>query len=180
MTGSDEFSDGKARACPESSTSLTLLDRANAGDALAWQQLQFLYRPLVCFWCRRHGLRQAQDVEDTTQEVFRALAGKIGRIVKGPKGSFRSLLYTMTQRRVADHFRRGRKQLAEATGGSDAQARLANVPHTAADSSADEDSPTERAILIRRALELVRAEFQPRTWQAAWRVVVEAESAADV
>jgi RNA polymerase sigma-70 factor (ECF subfamily) len=180
MTGPGEFSDKKPAARHWSSTSYNLLDRAKAGDAVAWQQLEFLYRPLVRFWCRRRGLRQAQDMEDATQEVFWALAGKIGSIMKGPKGSFRSLLYTMTRRKVADHFRRRRKQLVEAPGGNDAQDRLGNVPDTPPDRSADEDSATERTLLIRRALKLVSAEFQPRTWEAAWRVVVEEQPAADV
>jgi RNA polymerase sigma-70 factor (ECF subfamily) len=34
--------------------------------------------------------------------------------------------------------------------------------------------------LVRRALELMKREFQPTTWQACWEVVVSERSAADV
>jgi RNA polymerase sigma-70 factor (ECF subfamily) len=39
---------------------------------------------------------------------------------------------------------------------------------------------SERAILLRRALEVVRPEFETRTWEAAWRLTVEGQSSADV
>src|SRR5262249_12704976 len=114
-----------------------------------------------------------------TQEVFRTVAGKLGGFTKGPPGSFRSWLYTITRYKAGDQYRRQRDQPA-AVGGSDAQARLANLPEITPDSAAEAEDATERTILGRRALELVRPEFQPRTWQAAWRVVVEGRSPADV
>jgi RNA polymerase sigma-70 factor (ECF subfamily) len=54
------------------------------------------------------------------------------------------------------------------------------MPEAIADSSAEDAAASERALLVRRALELVRPEFQERSWTAAWRVVVEGESPADV
>jgi RNA polymerase sigma-70 factor (ECF subfamily) len=160
-------------------TSTTLLDQAKAGDATAWTRLEFLYTPLVRWWCRRHGVRGPQDVEDVTQEVFATVSGKIGGFTKGEAGSFRSWLYTITWHKAGDHYRRTRAQPAGA-GGSDAHGRLEQLPEAAPDSSSDDQVASEQAILVRRALELVRPEFQSRTWEAAWRVAVDGQSPADV
>jgi RNA polymerase sigma-70 factor (ECF subfamily) len=156
-----------------------LLDQAKVGDAVAWQRLEFLYTPLVRWWCRRHGVWQPQDVEDVTQEVFLAVAGKLAGFTKGPAGSFRSWLYTITRHKAQDHYRRRRARPA-ATGGSAAQDRLEKLPETTSENSVTEHRVSERAILVRRALEMVRPEFQPRTWQAAWQVVVEGQRPVEV
>jgi RNA polymerase sigma-70 factor (ECF subfamily) len=157
-----------------------LLALAKEGDARAWQRLVFLYTPLVRWWCQRHGVQQPQDVEDLTQEVFRTVAGKLDGFTPGPAGSFRRWLYTITRYKARDQHRRQRNQ-PEAVGGSDAYAHLANLADSTppASAAAAEDA-TERTILVRRALELVRPEFQPRTWEAAWQVMVEGRCSADV
>jgi RNA polymerase sigma-70 factor (ECF subfamily) len=160
-------------------TSTTLLDQARAGDARGWQRLEFLYTPLVRWWCRRHGVSRPDNVDDVTQEVFAAVAGKLGGFTKGAAGSFRSWLYTITRHKAADHFRRARAR-PEAAGGSAAQERLEELPEAVSSSSAPDERASERAILVRRALELVRPEFQPRTWEAAWRVAVEGQRPAEV
>ena len=178
MTDSGNHSDAERAADPAGTTATTLLDLARAGDALAWQRLEFLYTPLVRWWCRRQGLSRGPDVEDVTQEVFATVAAKLGEFTKGPTGSFRSWLYTITRYKAGDHYRRTRGR-AEATGGSDARARLEALPE-AADSSVEEDAVSERAILVRRALELLRPEVRPRTWEAVWRVTVEGQAAAEV
>ena len=175
MTRSNDSSERQAA----DATSPTLLDLAKEGDAHAWERLIFLYTPLVSWWCHRHGVQQPQDVEDITQEVFRTVVGKLGGFTKGPTGSFRSWLYTITRYKAGDQYRRQRGQPA-AAGGSDAQIQLENLPDTVADSAVEAADPMERTILVRRALELVRPEFQPQTWEAAWRVVVEGKSPADV
>src|SRR5262245_51741794 len=165
MAGPNNLSERGPDMGSDSATSPTLLELVKEGDARAWHRLVFLYTPLVGWWCQRHGVRQPQDVEDLTQEVFRTVAGKLGGFTKGPAGSFRSWLYTITRYKAGDRYRRRRDQPA-AVGGSDAQARLANLADTAPDSSADAEDATERTILVRRALELVRPEIQPQTWEA--------------
>ena len=49
--------------------------------------------------------------------------------------------------------------------------------------ASDDDDPStvtdERRLLIRRAAELVRGEFEPRSWQAFWLVAVELKSAVE-
>jgi RNA polymerase sigma-70 factor (ECF subfamily) len=181
MTGQNDLSGSRSNDRQESSTSFTLLDRAKTGDQVAWGQLEFIYTPLVHWWCKRHGVRKSEEKKDVTQDVFQAVVKKLPGFMKGRKGSFRSWLRTITQRKIFDLYRRNRKT-PQAQGGSDAQDFWHNVRDRLSDSSEDEDNPTERTILIRRALDLIREneEFQPRTLEAALRVVVEEQSTPDV
>src|SRR5205823_4545678 len=93
----------------ERSTSPSLLSLAKEGDALAWRQMEFLYRPLVRWWCRQGGLRRPQDIEDVMQNVFQAVAKQIAGFRRGPKGSFRAWLHGITRHKLADHYRREHK-----------------------------------------------------------------------
>jgi RNA polymerase sigma-70 factor (ECF subfamily) len=178
VTDASNHLDRERASDPGGATSTTLLDLARAGDASAWQRLEFLYTPLVRWWCRRHGVA-AQDVADVTQEVFATVAARVADFSKGPAGSFRSWLCTITRHKIGDHYRRTRARPA-AAGGSAAQERLEELPEAVPDSCAEEGAVPERSLLVRRALELVRPEFQPRSWEAAWRVTVEGQSPAEV
>lgn len=178
MQGADHRSDWEPNASPAGSTSLTLLDRATEGDALAWQRLVLLYTPLVHWWCRRFGVYRPEDVEDVTQDVFGTVASRIGRFTRGSVGSFRSWLYTICRHKAGDHFRQTRFQ-PTGTGDSSARAQLEALPE-AADDAGESDEVSERIILVRRAIELVRQEFEPETWTAAWRAAVEGQAPADI
>ena len=45
---------------------------------------------------------------------------------------------------------------------------------------AEWDDPSDRRLLLRQALRLVSSEFEPRSWQAVWRVVVEDQRPVEV
>ena len=138
-----------------------------------------LYYALVLKWCQGFGLRP-QDTADVAQETFRALAGAIGRFRReGDKNSFRGWLWGITRKQVAN-FRRRQKASLIGTGGTDAQRRLAQVPDESEKDASVVRPASERILLIRRALGLLRADVEPRTWQAFWRVVVEGHAPADV
>jgi RNA polymerase sigma-70 factor (ECF subfamily) len=176
VTDPSDHSDSKRAA---DATSTTLLDQAKAGDSSAWDRLAFVYTPLVVWWCQRQGIGAPQDVEDVTQEVLAAVAGRLGDFTRSESGSFRRWLYTITRHKTADYFRRRGSDAA--VGGSDARVRLEQLPAAAdSDSGSSEDGVSERAILVRRALELVRPDFQERTWEAAWQVTVDEQRPADV
>jgi RNA polymerase sigma-70 factor, ECF subfamily len=160
-----------------SQTSLTLLARVRAHDEDAWGRLVSLYGPLVYGWCLRAGL-QAADAADVGQEVFAAVARNIASFRRDQPGdSFRGWLYVITRSKISDNFA---KRNAAAEGGSDAQRRLENVTIDDAPGSDDASSPEDIRLLHRRAIELVRGEFEPRTWQAVWRVAAQGERPADV
>jgi RNA polymerase sigma-70 factor (ECF subfamily) len=179
MTDAHELPNSRPVSGREAASSATLLNLAKEGDASAWRQIEFLYRPLVRWWCRRSGLRSPQDIEDVVQNVFQAVAKQIAGFTKGPKGSFRAWLHGITRHKLADQYRRANRE-PKPVGGSEARLRMEELPADASDSSSAEGNISERTILIRRALELVRPEFKSRTWEAAWRVVVEERSPGDV
>src|SRR5262249_49272067 len=86
-------------------------------------------------------------------------------------------LRTITRNKMTDHFRRRRRE-PPGVGGSEARALLTQLPEV----TPPEDAPADCAerALIRRALEMIRGEFEPRTWQAFWRTAVDGRPAPDV
>ena len=153
---------------PERVTSLSLLDRARHHDEPSWQRLVTLYGPLVEHWCRRGGARP-EDAADVAQEVFLAVSQGLERFERRGPGSFRAWVRGITRHKLLDYYRRAERQ-APAAGGSTALERLHEIPdpQPGSDEHADEMSG-----LYRRALDLIRGEFEERTWQAFWLTAVE-------
>jgi RNA polymerase sigma-70 factor (ECF subfamily) len=157
-------------------TSSSLLDcvRANEGDA--WRRFVQLYSPLVYSWAKRCGLKK-QDAADVMQEVFHAVARHVVRFKRaGSTGSFRAWLWTITRNKVRDHFR---MLGALPVGGSEMHLQLQELPEQEPESWS-QDGECSRVALVRRAAELVRNDFEPRTWQAFWRLAVEGQSAREI
>jgi RNA polymerase sigma-70 factor (ECF subfamily) len=158
------------------STDSKLLARVRQGDNDAWTQLVDLYGPLVFHWCRRAGL-SPPDAADVFQEVFRGVATNVSGFERQGRGAFRGWLWSITQHKLGDQARRSRGR-SQAVGGQEHQRLLDETPDLHAppeDTEGEEFSPA-----IYDALETIRAEFEPRTWQAFWRTVVEDRLAADV
>lgn len=160
----------------DAETSLSLLNRVRNRDQEAWQSLIYLYAPMVRFWCRRWGAELA-DVDDIQQEVFLAVAVGLASFRRDrPSDTFRGWLRTIAYRKYLDHCRlRKRQPLMTSTETID-QPLLA----PSASEPAGDDPPDEVRRLHHRALELVRGEFEDRTWLAFWRCAVEGKAPADV
>ena len=156
-------------------TSLTLLARASANDAGGWRQLVQIYSPLVFFWARRGGLGDS-DAADIVQDVWQSVAMSLSRFYRDENtGSFRGWLWTITRNKLHDHFR-AHAGKAQAAGGSEAREYLENI----AESEPVDESGAEDQGLVHRTLEVIRPEFEDRTWRAFWRMTVESRSAAEV
>ena len=155
------------------STSSSFLDRVKARDEGAWRRLESVYGHLVLYWCRYYGVRR-EDRADVCQDVFRAVAVSIDSFQRDQTGgTFRGWLRTITHSKVADHFRRQKRQ-ADAQGGTDACERFLKIPD--GDSASDSEAgDQEMAIIVNRTLDLIRPEFEERTWQAFWRAAVEGQ-----
>jgi RNA polymerase sigma-70 factor (ECF subfamily) len=161
-----------------SRTHRSLLDRARARDPGAWERMVALYAPLVAAWCRRWGLRD-EDAADVLQEVFQAVAVNLARFRRERSGdSFRGWLRTIARNKVHDLHRRRQKE-PEGVGGSEARAALAQLPELPAPEEEDPGGIPDTAFL-HRALDLIRDEFEPRTWEAFWQTTVNGRAAADV
>lgn len=166
---------GPDRFAP-SGTSSSLLDRVRADEAGAWDRLVALYAPLLYHWCRRWKL-QEEDLADVFQEVFKTLVVHLAGFRKDREGAtFRGWLFTITRNKVLDHFRK--RSHDQAGGGTDAAMRLAQVP--APDGASDSEEAEEIRRLYHRGLELIRGEFEEKTWQAFWRTAVEGRTPRDV
>jgi RNA polymerase sigma-70 factor (ECF subfamily) len=160
---------------PEGATPVSLLEQVKAGDADGWRRMQGLYAPLLFWWAHRRGLGE-QDAEEVTQEVFLTVFRRVKEFTpRQPQGSFRAWLKGIMHHKIGDHIRQARKEPAVRGDGQERLAQLA--------APADEDDPdasAEEAILLHRAMDLVRAEFEPATWDAAYDVLVGGKSAAVV
>ena len=137
-----------------------------------------LYAPLVLQWCRRWGLRD-DDAADVFQEVFQAVAAHLATFRRNRSGdTFRGWLRTITRNKVHDLYRRQEREPL-GVGGSDAREKLSQVPQELPleDVSSQEQADGE---LLHRALEMIRHDFETRTWLAFWQTAVEGRATADV
>jgi RNA polymerase sigma-70 factor, ECF subfamily len=172
--------DSQVSASTPSSISSTLLDHLRTGGQEAWQRLVRLYGPVIYRWCRRSNLA-AEDAADVVQDVFSAVLTHLPDFRRDrPGDSFGGWLATITRNKVREHYRR-RQGKAEARGGSTAQRQIADIPEQPepSEESVQPDAQST-ACLSRQALEMTRAEFETRTWDAFWRVTVGGESPAHV
>ena len=159
------------------STSLTLLARVKSRDEQAWQRLVHLYGPVIFHWCQRAGLQPA-DAADLTQEVFVAVAQSIDGFRRDrPDDTFRGWLWTIARNKIRDFFSR-RNGTPQPVGGSTANDRLGQIPDTPPD--LDETENDFLDTVAQRGLELIRSEFEDRTWNAFWRMAVDGQTAQDV
>ena len=153
-------------------TRLSLLARAKINDSAAWNDLVALYAPLIGRWCHRFGLQSA-TIADVSQEVFLSVTKGITTFQPTKDiGSFRAWLWQITRNKIIDR-QRSMAQRSFATGGSDAFALLQNIADV---QDLPDDDPTDsQAVsqLVTRALDQVRVEFQPSTWNAFWRTTVD-------
>lgn len=155
-------------------TESSLLVRVRSFDETAWNQLVELYAPLIYEWCRRSGL-QPSDSADVGQDVFRSVAASIGAFRRHDgTGSFRRWLRAITRSKIIDLVRKRQNQPREF---------VATLEWMEQDASASENSSIETGEhirLIRRALAVIRPDFEEKTWQAFWRLAVEGHSAEEI
>jgi RNA polymerase sigma-70 factor (ECF subfamily) len=157
-------------------TSWSLLRRAVAREPGAWERLLTLYSPLVRHWCRQAKIPD-HDVPDVAQEVFAAVSANLAKFrADRPGTSFRAWMRGIARHKLQHYLdRRGEP----AAGGTAARRRLEGVPAPSDDLELSE-GPTDIAGVYRRALGLVQAQFEERTWKAFWRVAVDDRTPAEV
>lgn len=141
------------------STSASLLQRLQQpNEQAAWQRFVDLYAPLIFHWARNHGLT-ATDAADLTQDVLAALVDKLPQFQYDPTLRFRGWLRTLTQNRANDFHRRRASQPARTQ-----EVALEDIAVT---TGGDLFEQTEyRRFVVRRAMELMQAEFSEAHWQA--------------
>jgi RNA polymerase sigma-70 factor (ECF subfamily) len=164
-----------------SRTQLSVVRGAQANDAVAWEALVRAYSRRIYRWCRMDGLQPA-DSANVVQDVLQSVAHSIGDFRRDRAGdSFRAWLRRITENKVHDHFRRENRQLARATGGTDAYRLLVN--HAGAEDECKE-LPNANHLgseqdLYAEVRNQVRNEFSERDWRLFWRIVVDGQPASE-
>ncbi len=153
----------------EPSTPPSLLDRLKEPDAArAWERFCALYKPLIETWVTRFGV-PASDRDDVVQDVFVTLKPKMDAFEYDPQKRFRGYLYEVTRSRAHDWHRR-----------APVTAQLPAEVTSPYDPVGDHIEAEYRGVLVRRAVEIMRAEFEEATWRAFWQYVVEEVPAGEV
>jgi RNA polymerase sigma-70 factor (ECF subfamily) len=158
-------------------TRQSLLIRAQAGEADAWNDLLVLYRPLIISWLNRQGVPPC-DLEDLSQEVLLSVVKNLPDYEhSGNRGAFRCWLRTIVCRRTADYWRAIDAD-TQARGGSGAAAALQEIadPDSALNRQWDEEHDR---YVVRCLLELVEEEFEPITLKAFRRLALDGVSGAE-
>lgn len=162
------------------SISSTLLERVKQMQPEAWGRLVEVFGPIVYRWCRQSGL-SGHDSSDVVQEVFASVSRGIGNFHRSQEDqSFRNWLATITRNRIRDFWRRTAKQ-PDAIGGTAANLGLQNMADPI-EASLDVTISAENmeGEISRRVLDMVRSEFEERSWLAFRMTAVEGQIAADV
>jgi RNA polymerase sigma factor (sigma-70 family) len=159
-------------------TSLSLLERAKGRLDHAWDRLVALYQPLIYNWLRRQGLPH-HAAEELTQEVLLVVFKELeGFAHPGAPGAFRGWLRTITANRARAYWKAGKFQPA-AAGGSDFRATVEQLEDPASALSQLWAREHDEHVL-RHLLDLLEAEFEPRTLQAFRRQVFDGIAAEAV
>lgn len=153
-------------------TSLTLLHRLRQpGQTEAWDRFVRLYAPLLVRWAQVQGFHAA-DTEDLTQSVLLKLLRLLPTYERRDGQAFRGWLFTVCRNECRDF--RGRRATRPLPG-SDGLADVAGP-----DDPGEPDAVGYRRQLVHRALDVIRTDFTPATWDAFARFVLDGQPAASV
>lgn len=155
------------------STSVSLLRRLGERNSEeAWERFVSLYSPMIYRWGLCNGL-SAESSADLLQDVLAKLLVKMREFSYKPGSRFRSWLKTVVINHARDvhrkHNRRATVTLSDDGG--------------FAESSDGVDVFAEREyreFLVARARDLMRDEFESKTWNACWLYVAEGLSSREV
>jgi RNA polymerase sigma-70 factor (ECF subfamily) len=152
-------------------TSLSLLERlqttANPHD---WQRFVRLYMPLLYRWARQAGAQEA-DAFDLVQDTLTMVYHKLPAFGHRRPGSFRAWMRTALVNRWRDLCRRQAVR-PDLLADHDLDALAAR------DCEPQDSEDCQRLVVA--ALELIRPEFQPNTWQAFLEFFTSGQEAAVV
>lgn len=156
-------------------TRVTLIKKiADPADERAWEEFAGLYAPVILAFAKARGL-QHEDAADVTQEALVSVARAIRNFeYDRSRGTFRSWLYTIARRRIADLLRRVERHKADA-GLDDIGVE---VEAATEDEEARWDAEFRRHVL-HEASQRAREEFSDRVWRAFSATALEECSVED-
>jgi DNA-directed RNA polymerase specialized sigma24 family protein len=157
-----------------------MLDRVSMGFDEDRRLLIALYSALVLNrYIDRCVVENAEDRQDITSRVFQTVFRRIESqgFERQGRGAFRGWLKITTKNKVGDFIRRERRRRGKSQALAAQRASLSADAGEIGDKAADEH--TERALLIRQAIEVVRAEFEPASYEMARLQLLEGSSAVE-
>ena len=158
------------------STSISLLNRLQqTDDSENWNRLVSLYAPLLRAWLRKYEV-QASDADDLVQEVLATVLKDLPMFEHSERtGAFRSWLRTILANRVKLLWR-SQKYRPLASGSSSLDEKLNQLEDDASEVSQIWNREHDEYVL-KRLMRTVQSQFEPKTWQAFHRQVVDGERA---
>jgi RNA polymerase sigma-70 factor (ECF subfamily) len=148
-----------------------LLDRLRRDASRPdWERFVNLYSPLLEYWAQR--LSPPDGIADLVQDVLLLVMQKLPLFNGEGDRCFLVWLRTVTRNRWLDLCRRAAKRPATNNG--------AALEAVARDGPGDVAAADDRKFLIRRALQIMRSDFEPATWRACWEHVAVDRPAAEV
>jgi RNA polymerase sigma-70 factor (ECF subfamily) len=155
------------------STPVSLLERVQrSNDPEAWTRFVRLYAPMLYSWAERLGMQDA-DSADFVQDIFAVLLKRMPQFRYDPAFRFRSWLRTVTLNHWRDRAKRrpipqpiGKSAVFDEKQSADQFEALIEREHN--------------AYLMRQALDILRSDFQPATWQAFWQLTIDDQPADEV
>ncbi len=155
------------------STSVSLLDRLRDGtDPLAWERFARMYTPILAIWSRRLGL-QPDDANDLVQDVFVLLMRKLSLYRRDGSARFRDWLRTV----LTNRFRESRRRI-QPTAAGDLGEVVVWIESN--DPAADFWAREYRTLVVAKAMDVIRRDFEETTWRAFLATTAEGRRAADV
>jgi RNA polymerase sigma-70 factor (ECF subfamily) len=146
-------------------TSMGLILRTREKDPESERRFVQIYFPLVMSWCRKGGLR-FQDSQDISQDALSTAVRKLKHFRKDkPEHKFRAWLNKIVRHAAIDFAEKQEKQF-KATGGS------GSFFNQIAFESAASETGSNNELIFNRALELVRANFKKKHYEAFVRVAI--------
>ena len=161
-----------ARYMKRTSESL-LLRLQNSKDQQAWSKFVHLYTPLLFHWARKTGLQQ-NDSADLVQEVLTIVFRKLPDFQYDASKSFRAWLKTITINKFREFCRRRTVSRNALTGS------FVDRVHSSNDDPESTWDISYQRSLFANAMEILKPEFRPKTWEAVKEYVVENRPAAEL
>jgi RNA polymerase sigma-70 factor (ECF subfamily) len=155
-----------------SRTPASLLERLRTrSDHEAWSGFVQVYGPFIYAWFRSFHV-QHHDACDLSQEVLATVAREMPHFRYDPsRGSFRSWLRAIMSNRLK-HFWRTRADDRVITGNEQFHVILAELEDPAGAATRRWEQEHDSSV-IPRVLMILKTDFDPTTWQAFWRLVVD-------
>jgi RNA polymerase sigma-70 factor (ECF subfamily) len=167
----------KSEAPDTPSTDMSLLERVAQNDNEAWERFVEIYTPVVLYWCKRQGLREA-DCEDVFQDVSRALLTSLSNFRKEAENQqFRRYLWKVTRSKIQELRRRAEQAISmDPLALSDFDRHLHEL---------DEEEQSRNApsaiLLLREVLKQVAKRVrEPKSLEMFNLLIVEGRSVAEV